>query len=202
MNKINKKLIFPTIAIIVIAMLSYWLPQFIVDINKAKSVKVFIDDIIPLYPPALIVYLLAYLQWALSLYVLVKKDTLFGKRITLMIIISSIIAFLIYTFYPTYFVRPNFEINSFFTWLLSKIYIADKPLDAFPSFHCLISTLTIIIINHSKDIDKKYKIINIIFSILVYVSALLIKQHSIIDVPAGILLALICYFVSIKIVKE
>lgn len=93
MNKINKKLIFPTITITSIAMVSYWIPQFIVDVNKARCINIFIDEIIPFHPPAVIIYVLAYIQWILALYVLVQQDTLFGKRITVMIIISSIIVF-------------------------------------------------------------------------------------------------------------
>lgn len=201
MKTINKKILLSVILGILTTMPSYWLPKLIIDINKAHFVNTIIDDIIPLHTPAVVIYVLAYLQWILAVYVLLKQDTLFGKRFAVMFAISSVFDFFVYILFPTRMDRPILEVNNVFDWILSIVYSVDTPINLCPSFHCLASTFTIIALNHS-NIDKKYKVINIIFSILVYASTLLTKQHCFVDVLAGILLAYLCYLVSIILVKD
>ena len=202
MKDINKKTFLPIILSIFTTIPSYWLSKLFVDFNNVKFVSTTIDDIIPLYTPAVIIYVLAYLQWIIAIYILLKQDTLLGKRIALTFIISSIFDFLIYITYPTLILRPNIEVNNIFDWILSIVYSIDTPINVCPSFHCFGSTLAIIALNNSKNINRKYKIINVIFSIFVYISTLLTKQHYFIDVPAGIMLAYVCYFISFLLIKE
>lgn len=202
MNNINKKLLFPIIIAILTSIAAYWIPQSVVDVNKLIYVNTFIDDLLPYFSPAVIIYVLAFVQWAISFYVLLIQDTLFGKRIAITLIISSIFSFIIFILFPTSILRNNVEPNNFFNSIISLIYSIDDPVNILPSFHCMYSTLSIIVINHSKEIDNKFKIINIVFSILVFASTLLSKQHCFVDVPSGVLVAYICYFVSIKLIKE
>lgn len=202
MKNINKKLITPVVVTITTYMISYWIPKLIVDINEVHYVYTSIDALIPLFSPAVIIYILSFIQWIIAICILLKQDTIFGYKVSLAIIIGSIIGFIIFLVFPTGILRTNFEINNMFDWILSQIYFVDNPINACPSFHCFCSTITIIILKYSKDIDNKYRIINTIFSILVYASTLLTKQHYLIDVPTGILLAYICYLISDKLIKN
>ena len=202
MKNINRKLIIPVAAAITTYMISYWIPKFIVDINEVHYVYTSIDTLIPLFSPAVIIYISSFIQWIIAIFILLKQDTIFGYKVSLAIIIGSIIGFIIFLVFPTGVLRTNFEINNVFDWILSQIYFVDNPINACPSFHCFCSTITIIILKYSKNIDNKYRIINTIFSILVYASTLLTKQHYLIDVPTGILTAYLSYLISDKLIKN
>lgn len=202
MKNINKKLITPVVVAITTYMISYWIPKFIVDINEVHYVYTSIDALIPLFSPAVIIYISSFIQWIIAIFILLKQDTLFGYKVSLAIIIGSIIGFIVFLAFPTGVLRTNFEINNVFDWILSQIYFVDNPINACPSFHCFCSTITIIILKYSKNIDNKYRIINTIFSILVYASTLLTKQHYLIDVPTGILTAYLSYLISNKLIKN
>lgn len=202
MKNINRKLIIPVVVAITTYMISYWIPKFIVDINKVHYVYTSIDALIPLFSPAVIIYISSFIQWIIAIFILLKQDTLFGYKVSLAIIIGSIIGFIIFLVFPTGVLRFNLKINNVFDWILSQIYFVDNPINACPSFHCFCSTITIIILKYSKNIDNKYRIINTIFSILVYASTLLTKQHYLIDVPTGILTAYLSYLISNKLIKN
>lgn len=202
MKNINRKLIIPVVVAITTYMISYWIPKFIVDINEVHYVYTSIDALIPLFSPAVIIYISSFIQWIIAIFILLKQDTLFGYKVSLAIILGSIIGFIVFLAFPTGVLRTNFEINNVFDWILSQIYFVDNPINACPSFHCFCSTITIIILKYSKNIDNKYRIINTIFSILVYASTLLTKQHYLIDVPTGILTAYLSYLISDKLIKN
>lgn len=201
-DNINKKILFPIIIAIIISLAAYWIPQSVVDINKLTYVNTFIDDLIPFFSPAVVIYVLAFVQWAFSFYILLTQDTLFGKRICAALAIGSIFCFIIFILFPTSILRNNVEPNNFFNYIISFLYSFDAPVDILPSFHCMYTTLSIIVINHSKELDNKFKIINVIFSVLVFTSMLLTKQHCFVDVPSGVLVAYIFYLLSIKLIKE
>lgn len=202
MKNINRKLIIPVVVAITTYMISYWIPKFIIDVNRAHYIYTYLDNLIPLFSPAVIIYILSFIQWIIAIYILLKQDTIFGYKVSLAIIIGSIIGFTIFLVFPTGVLRTNFEINNVFDWILSQIYFVDNPINACPSFHCFCSTITIIILKYSKNIDNKYRIINTIFSILVYASTLLTKQHYLIDVPTGILTAYLSYLISDKLIRN
>lgn len=190
MRNINKKYLLKTAIGVLVYLLSYCLSPFFIDYNNLHDLKIFIDDLIPFYSPSIIIYCLAFFQWIYACYLLCiqKNDSIYAYVHA--IAIGSIIGFVIFIAYPTFIVRPIIETNSFFDRLTSFIYRADiGTTSAFPSFHCFCSTISFFI---ARDYaNSKIKIINLILSILIYASTVLTKQHVIVDIPSGILLALI-----------
>ena len=69
------------------------------------------------------------------------------------------------------------------------LYMADAPTNLLPSLHCLLSTMCWIGVRGNRRIPRWKKIFFLTAAVLVYVSTLLVKQHVIVDVFAGILLA-------------
>lgn len=196
---INKKLILPVVISITTYLLSYGIPKIIVNSENLHYLHIALDDLIPLFSPSIIIYFLAYVQWFFAICVLLKQETILGYRISTAIIIGSLIGFAAFVIYPTAIIRPTIKVNNIFDQILSTTYLVDSVVNACPSFHCFCSTITIHILYRSKDINKKISILNFIFSVLVYASTLLTKQHYIIDIPFGILLADISVLISSKI---
>ena len=69
------------------------------------------------------------------------------------------------------------------------LYSMDAADNLFPSIHCLTSWLCIIAVINQERVPKAYKVISVILAILVCISTITTKQHVIVDVIAGVMLA-------------
>ena len=195
---VNKKLIKPAILSVITYLACYQIPKLLIDESKVHFVKIALDDKIPLIKPFVIVYLSAFVQWALFMYVLIKQNSKFGYKYCSAIIIGSIIGFIIFMVYPTGIQRPEINGNGILDFVLKVTYSTDSIINALPSFHCFCSWICLRGLIEIEGVDRKWKILNAIFSILVFLSTLFIKQHFFIDVPTGILLAEISIWISKK----
>ena len=65
----------------------------------------------------------------------------------------------------------------------------DDPTRLFPSIHCLVSWFCFIGIRGRKNVPRAYRVFSCLFALLVCVSTQFTKQHYIVDVFGGILLA-------------
>ncbi|MCQ4635532.1 phosphatase PAP2 family protein [Anaerovorax odorimutans] len=105
--------------------------------------------------------------------------------------------------YPTSidFLPQEFPRNNLFTFLIKLLYAADNPANVFPSIHCFESTAICIAIWKSKRWGKfpKPRAVGLASAVLICLSTVFIKQHSVLDLAAGVLLALILYFPVYKI---
>ncbi|KPU27824.1 hypothetical protein TR13x_00195 [Caloranaerobacter sp. TR13] len=151
-----------------------------------------LDNYIPFISWMVIPYVLWYLYiWITLLYLLIKDKKLFVTH-SIAVILGQTISLIIFLLYPTYVIRPEVVGNDIFSKLIILIYTNDNPVNAFPSIHVLQSVLTHMAILNIKDIKKSTKIFSYIFSTMVILSTITIKQHYVIDVVGGYLLATIC----------
>ena len=99
-------------------------------------------------------------------------------------------------------VRPEIEGTTVFDWLLRLTYFFDAADNLFPSIHCFVSWLCWIGVRGKKEIPKWYRIVSLLMAVFICISTLTVKQHVIADVPAGIALAELSYFLSGKILGK
>ena len=86
--------------------------------------------------------------------------------------------------------RPEITQTGPFYTLVSWMYFIDTPMiNLFPSIHCLESWICFRESIHLKDIRKWYAPFSFVFTMLVFASTVLIHQHVLIDIPAGVLVA-------------
>ena len=78
------------------------------------------------------------------------------------------------------------------------LYSIDAADNLFPSIHCLVSWFCYLGIRGRKEIPRWYQRVSMVIAILVFASTLLTKQHVIVDVAGGILLADFCFFIGRK----
>jgi len=82
--------------------------------------------------------------------------------------------------------------------MLNLVYTVDPSANLFPSIHCLVSWFCYVGIRGQKKVPLWYQRFSCVFAVLVCISTQVTKQHYIIDLIGGILLAEAMYLVGQK----
>lgn len=196
--KLNKKLVLPFLLAVLVYLLAYQIPKVTLPEYRLHYLNSSIDDLIQLWSPMFIIYIGAFFQWMYAIIIASKQETNKGYKYASAITIGSLIGFIIFMVYPTAIARPEVIGDGIFDKFARFIYSVDNVICACPSFHCFCSTITILILKDCKGINKNIVRNNEILSVLVYISTLITKQHVLIDIPCGIILA----FISMKIAEK
>ena len=185
-----------------------FLSRVLGTIDRAWECKVpFIDDKIPLIPVFVIIYLFSYVFWICGpLAVSLTKKAHF-KNYIIGLSMAYFVGFLFFVFLPTYMDRAKEGLMGFadkpglINALLATVYGADggtKAFNLFPSYHCLISIYCYLGVRKQPEISKGFKIYSLVMAILISLSTVFTKQHYFLDVPRGIGISLICYWIVNK----
>jgi membrane-associated phospholipid phosphatase len=146
-----------------------------------------IDDRIPFVPVFVIFYFLWYAMIAvIGIYFLLKsKEDL--RKTFLSINISTAAAIIIYFLFPNYqALRPLSYGSDFFSQWVKMLQSGDSP------SVCITLFLGVVSCKLLKG-RKLIKLLVLILTVLICVSTVFIKQHSVVDVAAGILLSAAVY---------
>lgn len=190
----------PLAMIIYFPIYSIWftaLEKINVNVNIIYSP---IDALIPFCEVFVIPYLLWFGYVALVMIYFMFTSRRDFVRTGMFLLIGMTICLIIYTVFPngidmkpTEFARDNFMVD-----MVKHIYSIDTPTNVLPSIHCLNSIGIHIGIIKSKKLSKN-KIVCIGSGILatsICLSTVFIKQHSILDMFAAIVLAIPLYYIS------
>lgn len=151
------------------------------------------DRMIPVIPSFVSIYLICYSFWIVN-YILIgriSKEHMY--RFLVGDFLSRIICGIFFVLLPTTLVRPTLVGSGIWDQVLRFVYAIDGSANLFPSIHCLVSWFCYIGIRRQKSVPKSYRVFSCIFAILICVSTQVTKQHYIVDVFGGILLAEGCY---------
>jgi len=104
------------------------------------------------------------------------------------------LACLIYIVFPTRnIIQAGNLPNTFLSELMQKYYEADVAMNCLPSLHVASSILSALFLY--EDARKEYGWMALTTAILVSISTIFVRQHYVLDIPAGILHALFVYWV-------
>ena len=157
-----------------------------------------LDLRLPFVPQFLIVYFGCYIFWAVNYILAARQVKEQGYRFFTADFISRCVCLIIFLVYPTTNTRPAIEGSGFWNLLAGWLYSIDAADNLFPSIHCLVSWFCYLGIRGRKEIPRWYQSVSMVIAILVFASTLLTKQHVIVDVAGGILLAEFCFFIGRK----
>ena len=180
---------------ILLAVLLFVVYLLINYFNQGKEVfthSISLDNNIPLASWFVYFYLLMFVL----IFIPFNKKN--AKRIALNYIIAVLIAFLFFIIFPTATYRPLIQENNINDLIVNLVYSADGNYNAFPSLHAALLTLSFYFLLKYKN-KIAYKLL--IIYVLSMVSPLFIRQHYILDILSGILLALITLEISKKFEK-
>ncbi len=178
----------PFVLVIAVNCFVFYVTRLITAHAPHYDVSIWLDDVIPFMPEFILVYILAIGQWVFVLALAAREGKDFYYKATAAEMSSKVFVFLIFLFLPTSMERGQIKGNDIFDMLTRMIYTLDAPNNLFPSIHCLDSWVCLRVVCRMKTVPKWLKICNAIFSLLVFVSVVLVKQHLFVDILGGIVI--------------
>ncbi len=154
------------------------------------------DRSIPFVPEWSFVYLGCFLFWAVNYILIVRQGKEGWFRFATADYLSRIVCGFFFILLPTTNVRPEVAGDGLPQLLIRFVYSLDAPTNLFPSIHCLVSWMCFIGIRGKDYVPKQYRAFSCLFAVLVFASTLFTKQHYIVDVIAGVIIAEMCYYIS------
>jgi membrane-associated phospholipid phosphatase len=178
--------------VIIVVMILLYLP-----INRLTQGGVTLetgsDRSIPLIPPFIIPYLFGSIVFiGLPIWSALRAKAGEFESYAVSILAATIISYIIYLVLPTYVNRPEISAQDVFSRAIAMLYQADKIYNAAPSGHTFYSVLSAIYLSRWKP---GLAWVWISGALLVLASTLLTRQHNILDLVAGLGLALGVYYI-------
>ena len=167
--------------------LVYWGGQAMAQGRTLLDMTTALDRCIPLAPGWAVVYVAAFPMWGLC-YVAMARGWDWYRLMTAEVL-AKLLCGVCFLALPTTNVRPEMAGDGFGVWLLEMIYRMDQPLNLFPSIHCLESWLCFAGLRSRRDVPLLVKGAVLVLAVLICISTVLIRQHVIVDVVVGVLLA-------------
>lgn len=197
------------------AVLSYffiyliWFTYLEKNVTKFTPIHTKLDDMIPFCE----VFIIPYFIWFLYIAVTVSYFLLTSKQDFLKccayLFTGMTICLLIYTVWPNgHYLRVNLNSlgrDNIFIHMLSRIYSIDTATNVFPSIHVFNSVGAMIAISKSEKLRpiKWLQWGTFVLTVLICMSTVFLKQHSIMDVLGALVLNFLLYaaiyFVPAKI---
>jgi membrane-associated phospholipid phosphatase len=153
-----------------------------------------IDRMLPLVPAWMVVYGSLYLFALLPL--LVVRDAELLRRTMKSYVLVMLVAYAGFIAYPTIGPRPNeVAAGGFAAWCLRLVYSLDQPYNCFPSLHVAHSFVSAFA---CWRVHKGVGRMALLWASLVGLSTLFTKQHYVVDVIGGALIAGLAYVLFLR----
>jgi len=162
---------------------------------KTSSLMTDLDIQIPFVSGFIIPYLLWYPLILASLIIFCMKNRKVYYQTLIALCVGLIVSYIIYYFFQTTVARPTIPKDGILNSLVSFVYLTDQPYNCFPSIHVLTSYLVIKGVVDCTNLSKVLRLMIVISSGMVIVSTLFVKQHVLLDVTGGIILAQFLYYI-------
>lgn len=181
-----------------------YLPWFfyvegLTDLNFTE-IHCFLDDLIPFVEIFIIPYILwAFYVIAACIFLFFKEERGMFLRYAIALVGGMSICMVIYMLFPNCInLRPQeFARHNIFTRIVEGLYIIDTPTNVFPSIHVLNSIIVCVALEKNKSFQKHklLRVLSVILAVLICLSTLFLKQHSVLDLLGAVVLYIILYLV-------
>ena len=188
---------YPMIAFVIFYLLSF---RILEKVNRIKyyNIDIELDEKIPFIPAFVIPYCFWFVYIIVIPVYLYIKDINSYKRASLYYVFGCTLFIVISALYPNIlYLRPSSIDN---TGICNKIVLAiwksDTPTNVFPSIHVynsVVATVAMLKSNTKLGKNRYIRVSCIVTAILISLSTIFIKQHSLMDVTGGLVLAIIGY---------
>ena len=189
----------PLISMVCVHGLVYYATRLVTQKMTHLDLSLSIDGVIPFIPAFSVIYVLAFVQWTVGFILIARDSRELCRRVISGEIISKLICMALFLLVPTTMARPEIVSDGFFNRIVGTIYRLDAADNFFPSIHCLESWVCFRGAMQMKKSKPWYRYFTLLFSLLVFASTVLIKQHAAVDIIGGVLTAEIGQQIAQKI---
>ncbi|MFP4458674.1 MAG: phosphatase PAP2 family protein [Candidatus Zixiibacteriota bacterium] len=193
--KLHKR-IFLAAIVFIILIGAYKSTSYLAIGHPGHNIAIFIDDWIEFSPEWVVFYILYYPGIVLPFLFIKNQHRIMQLFWGFLFVIFLTVPF--YLFFIVRIARPDVIDNGFFSRIVKSIFASDEPVNLFPSQHVAFIWLTAFIFNRENRI---FGIGYFVFAVLVSLSTVFIKQHYFLDIPSGIAIAILSYYLS-KFISE
>ena len=179
---------------------AFFLIENFIPYEKCTVVYCGLDDLIPFCEWFIIPYYFWYLLiFITSLYLLLYNTDGF-KNFMKFIIVTQIAAIAIYIVFPSrQDLRPlQFETKNFLTNMVAGIYSIDTSTNVCPSLHVAYSIGMASAWIKEREVHKAFKCLVVITVVLICLSTVFVKQHSVIDGLVALPICVIAEIIAYK----
>lgn len=163
---------------------------------KLYDLSIPLDERVPFVPAFILVYFGCYLFWAVNYILIARQGREHAFRFFVADVMSRLVCLLFFLVLPSTVARPEVAGDGICSGLVRLLYDIDPSINLFPSIHCLVSWFCFIGIRSRKNIPLWYRAFSCIVAVGVFISTVTLRQHVIVDIISGVLLAEIMYAVS------
>jgi membrane-associated phospholipid phosphatase len=155
-----------------------------------------LDVILPVVPIFVIPYdsLMPVIVFTLVVFLLTR--TRLFQSFCLALIVAWFVSYGFYFFLQTEVLRPVLTDSDLLTRMIRDIYTNDNPFNDFPSLHASLSVIAAI---HWFRVDRRLGLVVAVWTALIATSTVLIKQHYVVGVVSGLVLAAGASWLSMRI---
>ena len=189
----------PIFLVVLFNTMAYYLTKWIMQDAEHYDLSFFMDDMLPFVPFFVLFYVLAYLQWGAHYVFHSHVSREFCYHIVTADLMAKIVCMVFFIVLPTEIERPVIEGNGFWNALTGMIFSSDTPRNLFPSIHCLESWFCFRAALRIKRAPAWYAPAQLVLTVLVFASTVLIKQHFVVDIVGGIVIAELCWILTEKL---
>ncbi len=177
-------------AVVVVYSAYYGLNQWTMSL-PSHDLTTPIDRATPLAPDWMLAYVAIFMTATMPGFVVRHSSLL--KRTAIAYLLVECIAFVCFVVFPVQMTLrpPTVEVNSFTSWGLMLCYYLDEPTTCFPSLHVATSVLGGLIVLKA---DPRLGRPLLVLAALICASTMLVKQHFLADVLAGLVLSTSVYW--------
>ena len=145
-----------------------------------------LDDAIPVVG----LFVIPYVSLRPFIYLSALLFLLFRARIyrstALAMTLTLFVSFACYILLQSYIERPSITGDDLFSRMINDVYAGDAPFNDFPSLHASLSTIFAI---HWWRADRRIGVAVGLWTALIVLSTVFVKQHYVADMVAGVALA-------------
>lgn len=180
---------FSLILTFVCGVIIYYGARFLTADRYHYNLSVRLDDQIPFIPWTLVIYLGSYIFWIVNYVIGCRQDEENAYRFISADLLAKIVCLFCFLLFPTTNIRPYVAGDSIWDEGIQMLYQLDIADNLFPSVHCMTSQFCLIAVRESDKIPCWYCISSMLIVVGICISTLTVKQHVLIDMAAGIVLA-------------
>ena len=183
--------LLPGVITFVFNCMVYYFSGLLISPDRYIFPDMAIDRHIPFIPEFVIIYYLSFLQWLNYFLQACRGPEELRNRYFSSDILAKVVCFAVFLIWPVAMRRPDLpQDGNIWIKILSFTYGSDVPSRAFPSLHCFYSWTAFRYSMEAETAERRWiSCLQGLFSLAVFASTVLVKQHYFIDIIGGIAFA-------------